>query len=118
MRIITRFSRNARFSSKKALTYRALRDIIHLLLAQCAREVVSMAVNKIYFSNLRAEMARGGLTIGDIAEKLSVSRDKLSRTLGNKSSIDLNTACKIRNTFFPELTLEYLFVEILYKNDA
>ena len=72
-----------------------------------------MAANKIYFSNLRAEMARAGLTIGDVSEKILVSRDKLSRTLGNKSSIDLNTACQIRNAFFPDMTLEYLFAEML-----
>ena len=120
MRIITHFSRIARFFSKKVLTFNAMRDILYSQVTQCVktRRCYTVAINKIYFANLRAEMARDGITIGAIAEALSMPRDRISRMLSNQSSIDLNIACKIRNVFFPNFALELLFSEVMQQSSA
>ena len=63
---------------------------------------------KMYF-NLEAEMVRSGLKNEDLAK--AIKRDE--RTVRNKRSgtteFTLNETFIIRDTFFPKLSLEYLF---------
>lgn len=66
-----------------------------------------MKTKNVCFPNLNAEMARKGLTIQRMAKELGVSRDTLSRRLGG--TISLTDAFKIRDKYFPESGIEYLF---------
>ena len=65
--------------------------------------------NNIAYPNLRAEMSRQGLTIGDLATALAINRDTLSRKLSRKSPISLREAFHIQSTVFPGLSIRYLF---------
>ncbi len=69
-------------------------------------------LNAIAFENLRVEMARKQLTITDIANYLGLSKAGLSSKLSMKRNINLNEALCIARTFFPGLSLQYLFKEI------
>lgn len=68
-----------------------------------------MKANGITYRNLRAEMSRQGIGIGDIAARLSYNRDTLSRKLSCKSAITLKEAFEIQKTYFPGMDLMYLF---------
>lgn len=72
-----------------------------------------MAANSIKFSNLRAEMARNGVTLQDIGKTLCVNRDTASRKLSGKSPITLAEAFSIVNNLFPSCDIRYLFCELL-----
>jgi hypothetical protein len=67
---------------------------------------------KIEFENLRVEMARANIGVKEIAETIGTNRDTASRKLSRKSPIQLAEAFAIRDKYFPELTLSYLFREI------
>ena len=69
------------------------------------------APNNIAFANLRAEMGRANITISDISISLDINRDTLGRKLSRNSPLNLDEAFAIRNTFFPELDITYLFRE-------
>lgn len=68
-----------------------------------------MRTNGIAYSNLRAEMGRKGISIGEMAEAMSFNRDTLSRKLSRKSPITLEEAFSIQQRLFPELDVNYLF---------
>lgn len=68
-----------------------------------------MKPNGIAYPNLRAEMARQGISIGRMAEMLSFNRDTLSRKLSRKSPLGLEEAFSIQQKLFPELDVNYLF---------
>jgi transcriptional regulator with XRE-family HTH domain len=76
-------------------------------------EVKEVAASNIVFSNLRAEMARKGITIQRIADALDVNRDTAARKLSRRSPITLSDASIIRNRLFPGLSLHYLFQELV-----
>lgn len=65
----------------------------------------------VQFSNLRAEMARSGVTIQDIATSINVNRDTAARKLARRSPITLDEAFKIERKFFKGLGVPYLFAE-------
>lgn len=71
-----------------------------------------MRSSKIMFANLRAEMARNQISIKDIAKNIGVNRDTMGRKLSGKSPIYLNEAFKIREEFFPEKEIPFLFEEL------
>ena len=59
--------------------------------------------------NLKAEMARNGVSTEMVMTVLGKS-DKTTRDkINGKSSLYLSEAMKIRDSFFPGLSLEYLF---------
>lgn len=69
----------------------------------------------IAYSNLRAEMARKGITILEISKKLGVERDTAGRKLSGKSQLYLREALTITKMFFSdnvEAKMKYLFSEI------
>lgn len=72
-----------------------------------------MPANKIVFSNLRAEMARNGVTVQDIGQTLDVNRDTAGRKLSGKSPLTLFDAFRIARKHFPESDIRYLFRELL-----
>ena len=59
--------------------------------------------------NLRAEMARGSITMGDIAEFLDVRTATVSDKKSGKYRFYYDEAVAIKNHFFKELEVEYLF---------
>lgn len=61
------------------------------------------------YSNLRAEMARKGIKVKDLAELLGVRRTTVSDKINGKYRFYYDEAKKIKETFFPDLDLEYLF---------
>ena len=65
----------------------------------------------IEFSNLRAEMAREGITVQEIADSIGVNRDTAARKLSRKSPFTLNEAFIIERKFFQGLGIPYLFSE-------
>lgn len=70
-----------------------------------------MARNNIAFGNLRAEMARENLSIGDMAKACNYNRETLSRKLSKKTPINLDEAFEIQQKFFPQLDVRYLFAD-------
>lgn len=69
-------------------------------------------MNSIRFANLRAEMARNRLKIEDFAEVLGLNRVTVSHKLSGKNSLLLHEAFIIKNTFFPDKDVIYLFQEL------
>ena len=65
----------------------------------------------IVFPNLRAEMARKGVSIQDISQKLKKDRTTIGAKLSGKRPIHLEEAFAIIDAFFPELDVYYLFAK-------
>lgn len=61
------------------------------------------------YKNLRAEMARNGVTIKEIAELLGVRFATVSDKMNGRSRFFCDEAIKIKRKFFPNLPIEYLF---------
>lgn len=61
------------------------------------------------YPNLRAEMARKNIKSVVVAEILGISYDTMSNKMNGKSDFTRTEIFKIRDKFFPDLTLEYLF---------
>lgn len=61
------------------------------------------------YRNLEAEMVREGVTRKNLAEALNVRYATIIDKLKGRYSFTLDEAFVIRNKFFPNLTLEYLF---------
>lgn len=61
------------------------------------------------YSNLRAEMARKNISITDLMKVTGKSRSGVSNNLNGKGSFSVNESLAIRNRFFPELSIDYLF---------
>ena len=59
--------------------------------------------------NLVAEMARYGVRIADIQNLLNCSERTVRNKLNNERDFTIPEALKIRNTFFPSMSIEYLF---------
>lgn len=66
-------------------------------------------MRKRTFPNLEAEMARKGLKGKDLAKVLGVRIATVYDKLNGKYSFSLDEAMKIKQTFFPEYSIEYLF---------
>lgn len=61
------------------------------------------------YVNLRAEMARQGVTVKQLAKLLGVSLKTASNRLSGKTEFTLGEALAINNDLFPECELAYLF---------
>lgn len=59
--------------------------------------------------NLVAEMARSGIKNKDIAESLSLNEKTVFNKIHGASTFTINESIGIRDTFFPDKDLEYLF---------
>ena len=65
--------------------------------------------SNIIFPNLRAEMARQGIKVKDISKLLNVSEKTVRNYLNDKTKILWLDALKIRNDFFQNCSIDYLF---------
>lgn len=61
------------------------------------------------FHNLEAEMARKKLTKLDIQKELGLSQSTFYSKSNGKNEFTLLEAQQIKNIFFPECSLDYLF---------
>lgn len=58
--------------------------------------------------NLIAEMARNGISRKQVGEVLGLCQDSISHRFNGKADFKVGELAKIRDTFFPELSLDYL----------
>ena len=70
------------------------------------------------FPNLRAEMARKGLSVNEIASRIGCTSKTFRNKLSGKSEFTRAEVFKIRNEFFPNLSIEYLFQNDQKQNTA
>lgn len=61
------------------------------------------------YRNLEAELARKGIKRADIAKALGVTIGTVSEKLNSATKLKVIEATIIRDTFFPDLELDYLF---------
>lgn len=61
------------------------------------------------YRNLRAEMARSNVTIRDLATRLGMRYATLSDKINGHFRFYYDEALQIKNEFFPDCELEYLF---------
>ena len=59
--------------------------------------------------NLKGEMAKNGITIEAIAKLLGIHRNSAANKINGDSSFTIDEAITIQRSFFPKLTLRYLF---------
>ena len=77
-----------------------------------------MKRNHVIYENLRVEMARKNLAIIDIAHKIGMNRETLSRKLSGRSALSLNEAFDIQIKCFPDMDIRILFKECNQKSLA
>lgn len=61
------------------------------------------------YHNLRAEMARAGVKVSDLAEALDITEKTVSKKMRGETSFTIDECQIIRDTFFSGCTLDYLF---------
>ena len=61
------------------------------------------------YPNLKAELARRGISLGTLSESLGIHRTTMSLKLSGKSSLTLAEAVRIRDIIDSGLSLEYLY---------
>lgn len=61
------------------------------------------------FKNLKAEMGRNSIKAKDLARALNVREATISFKMNGKSDFTFSEAKQIKETFFPNLDIEYLF---------
>lgn len=66
---------------------------------------------QIAFSNLKAEMARSNVAIKDIAAAIGTSIGTAGAKLSRRTPLKLNEAFIIKERFFPDKEIPYLFAE-------
>lgn len=60
-------------------------------------------------SNLKAEMARTGVSVDDVAAETGKSCRTIRNRIKGKVKFPIDEAMDIRDKFFPGMDLEYLF---------
>lgn len=68
-----------------------------------------MILVTICCNNLEAEMKRNGISRADIAQTLNVSYSTIHSRFNNNSEWLYSECVVIRDTYFPDCTLDYLF---------
>ena len=63
------------------------------------------------YSNLKAEMARCGISQKEMADFLHIHENSMCNKINGSSPISIEEAFKIRNKYFPNIELQYLFVK-------
>lgn len=69
------------------------------------------------YINLKAEMVRHGVRDVDIAERIGISDRAFRNKISGRSEFGVKQAIQIRNKFFPDLDVEYLFRDDLAVNN-
>ena len=66
---------------------------------------------KSMLHNLKAEMARSGIKNSDIAKAIAVNERSIRNKIMGATQFTFKETRKIRDTFFPNMSFEYLFEE-------
>ena len=66
------------------------------------------------YPNLRAEMARRGIKVGDVAKTLNLSYSATYNKISGRTDFTLAELLIIKRRFFPDKTLDYLFDDNVY----
>lgn len=61
------------------------------------------------YKNLEIELIRNNVTRNDIAKKLNLNYCTLTPKLNNPERLKFHEAVKIKNEFFSDLNVDYLF---------
>ena len=69
------------------------------------------------YKNLKTEMKRKGITEKEIALKIGMAKETLSRKLNRKQNFWLEEATAIHQNYFPESDFLYLF-QIIHRKDV
>ncbi len=59
--------------------------------------------------NLKGEMAKKDITIEEVSKMLGIHRNSVANKLNGDSAFTIHEAFKIHDSFFPELSIDYLF---------
>ena len=69
------------------------------------------------YNNLKSEMTRHGIQLSKIQRLLGIAETTVRHKINGKSDFSVTEAFKVRNAFFPSMTLEYLFAYDEKKED-
>lgn len=69
------------------------------------------------YKNLAAEMARRGIGVEKLRSALCICKATIYRKLAGKTAFTIDEAIKIKCTFFPSLSYEYLFKKEVPQDD-
>jgi Plasmid maintenance system antidote protein len=58
--------------------------------------------------NLKGEMAKRSIKVEDIAHVLQIHRNSASNKINGDTSFSIDEAVKVKEAFFPELSLKFL----------
>lgn len=61
-------------------------------------------------NNLKGELVRKGISQGEVATFLETQTSTVNKKLNGHIPFTINEAFRIKKQFFPELTVDYLFV--------
>lgn len=61
------------------------------------------------YITLKGEMAKRDITIKTISELLGIHRNSVSNKLEGNTNFSIDEAVKIRNAFFPDMRIDFLF---------
>lgn len=61
--------------------------------------------------NLKGEMAKRNIKVEDIANELNIHRNSASNKINGDTSFSIEEAVKIKDAYFPDLSLKYLFAK-------
>ena len=61
------------------------------------------------YGNLKAEMGRRDITIEAISELLKIHRNSVANKVHGRSRFTVDEARIVKEAFFPELSIDYLF---------
>lgn len=61
-------------------------------------------------NNLKGELVRKGISQREVASYLATQTSTLNKKLNGHIPFTINEAFRIKNHFFPEFTVDYLFV--------
>lgn len=64
------------------------------------------------YKNLIGEMAKNSITKRAMAKALHLHENTLKNKLSGKSSFDVEESFEIRNIFFPDKDMQYLFENV------
>lgn len=71
------------------------------------------------YPNLAAEMSRNGITAEKMAKQIGINAATMSAKINKKDRMKLCEAARIRDTFFPDMSIDYLFsTELVERSKA
>lgn len=61
------------------------------------------------YSNLKAELARRGISMEEVSKVLNIHRNSVANKINGETSFTVEEAFKIQNRYFPKMSMDYLF---------